>query len=65
MKKGDIKEAENKADDEEDFYEEERGEPTRNMRATINYKMVTKTKPEMSTRDTTRDATTTQEIKTR
>ena len=46
MKKRDIEGAENKADDdEEQVYEEERDEPTRNMMATIKYKMVTKTKP--------------------
>jgi hypothetical protein len=60
MKKGDIKGAENKADDDE----EERNEPTRNMRATVKYKMVTKTKPEMMTRDTTRETMTKQEMET-
>ena len=38
---------------------------TRNIRGTINYKIVTKTKPEMTTRDATRETTTKQEMKTR
>jgi hypothetical protein len=65
--KGDIEGAENKADDdeEEEVYEEERAAMTRNMRGTIKYKMVTKTKPQMTTRDATRETTTKQEMKTR